>query len=1357
MKLKKLLSCFMAAAIAASGVLSGKGGYSYLEDNNVSAIMAANSGSSVLAPLYKSLKESAYVTWKPFDDADGYNVYIKPEGGSYTQLDSMLIRQYENGSFRADAVGLKAGKYIMKVVPTKNGKETSSGQESTPITVESYDRSGFAFSSNAPNPTEGIGAYNNDGTLKSDAMVIYVTEATKKTVTATINGTVQTGIENITQQAKKCKAPMCFRIIGEVTLDGICSSDMASAYAMGVKEASNVTIEGIGDDATLNGAGLAAFKCTSVEMRNIGLMLWGGGKDGDGVTLKESKKVWIHNIDFFYGAAGSDNDQAKGDGSMDLKDDSQYVTISYNHFWDSGKMSLCGMKSESGENWITYHHNWFDHSDSRHPRIRTMSVHAYNNYYDGNSKYGVGVTYKGNAFVEANYFRNCNYPMLISMQGSDIISGGTFSGEDGGMIKAYGNVIEGAKSYITQSKTDDKQGIDAYEASSRSEKVPADYKAKQGGTSYNNFDTDSSIMYTYTADAAKDVPDIVKAEAGRLNGGDFDFTFTSADDTDHSVNSNLMSALKAYKTSVIAIGSGFTSDTATAPEPTDAPVNPTDKPSVTTKTSGESVTPGDVKIVYAGGWNEMAYLVATGLTDADVTAVSYSGAATGELKGDDLKYLVRDTQQGLRVDILGLKPGTYTITLDTAKGKVSQAGIVVGEQDRSGFAHYDYTAGVGAYNDDGTLKPNAKILYITDENKDTVTITSKDGTSVTGIGNILNSVGQDVGGGKTANGSSKANTNAGIIKKLAEDGTPLVVRIVGDVKAPAGLTEFDSTNYGGSVGDNGFMARMKSGKDITIEGVGTDATINGWGIHFMAESSALDFGKSFEVRNIAFRNVPEDCIGMEGIQTGSEITAPVERCWIHNCEFYKPTIADPAESDKDGGDGACDFKRGMYFTNSYCYYEGYHKTNLVGSSDTSMQFHLTYHNNYWKDCDSRGPLARQADIHMYNNIYDGQTSVCQDARANAFIFSEYNAFVNSAKDPCRIKSGGIVKSYKDAYISVKKGSDMMATEVSSKSETVSSSCTYANFDTNSAYYVVKGGYSLIEAEGQSLYDALNADFAMEGGCLDNGKADTSNPTPTPVVTTSTGADTKPDTTTTAKGDTPEPVPAGGYVHNFTENGKESDFYFIDGSLSTSKGEVVYNGIKLTQCLKMESATSISFTAPSAGKLILVFHTDNAGKSVKIDNENQTIDANGILEVSLSAGLHDITKGDSANLFYMVYTADSSPVVTTTVTDNTEAPVSAVTTVKVDPTEEPVTVPTDDDSVKNAVWGDINEDGQVAVSDLVLLNRYILKDEEALKTVTAQGLVNANVEFNDEINQTDSTYLLNSLSNQIGKEQLGKQS
>ena len=471
---------------------------------------------------------------------------------------------------RADAVGLKAGDYVMKIVPLNNGKEnTAAAIVSDKLTVKAHDRSGFTFSSNSP-VKNGVGAYNNDGTLKSDASVLYVTEANKNTVKLTIGNTEYTGVAAITQAIKSknnCQ-PVAIRIIGQVTLSGLACKDVSSAYAIGVKGASNVTFEGIGDDATLYEAGVAVFQSTGIEVRNLGLMNWGGGGDGDGISLKQSVGVWVHNNDVYYGNAGSDGDQAKGDGSMDLKDNSQYVTVSYNHFWDSGKMSLCGMKSESGENWITYHHNWFDHSDSRHPRIRTMSVHVYNNYYDGNAKYGVGAAKDSEAFVEANYFRNCNYPMLSSMQGSDVLAGGIFSGENGGVIKAYNNYMEGQKSVIyansdTGTTSASATDFDAYLAASRSETVPSTYKAKQGGKTYSNFDTKVDLgVDTADIDAPADVPSIVTKYAGRVMGGDFKWTFdNSVDDTSYSLNRPLKDKLNAYKTSLVSVGGGSVSGT----------------------------------------------------------------------------------------------------------------------------------------------------------------------------------------------------------------------------------------------------------------------------------------------------------------------------------------------------------------------------------------------------------------------------------------------------------------------------------------------------------------------------------------------------------------------------------------------------------------------------------------------------------------------------------------------------------------------------------------------------------------------------------------------------------------------------
>jgi len=144
--------------------------------------------------------------------------------------------------------------------------------------------------------------------------------------------------------------------------------------------------------------------------------------------------------------------------------------------------------------------------------------------------------------------------MLISMQGSDMDGGkGTFSSEDGGMIKSFGNMIVGGK-YVSyqQNKTE----FDAYEASTRDEKVPADVKAKQGARGYDNFDTDASLFYEYTPDQAEDVPGIVTGwlGAGRMGHGDFQWTFDNAtEDKNYAVIESLKKALQSYKSSLVGI------------------------------------------------------------------------------------------------------------------------------------------------------------------------------------------------------------------------------------------------------------------------------------------------------------------------------------------------------------------------------------------------------------------------------------------------------------------------------------------------------------------------------------------------------------------------------------------------------------------------------------------------------------------------------------------------------------------------------------------------------------------------------------------------------------------------------------
>lgn len=503
----------------------------------------------------KGWQESAYLKWAPFEGASSYNVYVDDK-----KIDAQLVRQYKS-YYRADVLGLKEGTYSVKVVPVNaDGKEIAGANTASNLVVKSYNREGFAHFKYA-----GVGAYNNDGTLKAGAKVLYITAKTAKTVSTTVNTGKQetiTGLQSIIDAYSKGKdtTPIAFRIIGKVNLSDLdhisSSTEGLQVKGKGAHSVMNMTFEGVGDDATVYGFGFLLRNTKSVEFRNFAIMRC----LDDAMSLDTNNShVWIHNMDLFYGKKGSAADQAKGDGTVDIKGDSKYVTVAYNRFWDNGKASMCGMKSETGENWITYHHNWFDHSDSRMARVRTMSVHMYNNYYQHNDVYGIGATSGSSIFMESNYFDAVKRPIMSSLQGTDAKGDGTFSSEKGGLIKAYGNVFTNKPdnfSYIPYAENN--TSFDAYEVSDPSEQVPASVKTLVGGTSYNNFDTDPSLMYAYAADKAEDVPSIVEGfyGAGRLNHGDIDFVIP-----DETVVTNghqqplpaLASILDAYTSGVVKV------------------------------------------------------------------------------------------------------------------------------------------------------------------------------------------------------------------------------------------------------------------------------------------------------------------------------------------------------------------------------------------------------------------------------------------------------------------------------------------------------------------------------------------------------------------------------------------------------------------------------------------------------------------------------------------------------------------------------------------------------------------------------------------------------------------------------------
>jgi len=506
--------------------------------------------------------ETAWVKWNPVANAQKYNVYYTGEGVVNQKIDDHLIRSYGT-YFRADVLGLKAGTYSLKIVPVfNNAEEISLSAETASITVKAHKREGFAFS-------DGVipGAYNMDGTPKTGAVVIYLTESNANTLTCDVKdnkgvATTYTGIMNILSAKGKGydKTPLIIRMIGTVkTITGLNNNNFFyfGGFNNSTRLIENITVEGVGDDATAYGYGFGFKRSKGIEIRNIGIMMF--GDDGVGMDT-DNFNIWIHNCDFFYGKPGADADQVKGDGSVDVKYNSTKLTISYNHFWDSGKaLAVGGATGEDSPLLVTYHHNWFDHADSRCPRLTNTNCHVYNNYYDGVAKYGVGTAKGTSVFVEANYFRGYQRPITISGQGTDTWNSatgtysleGTFSGQAGGMAKAFGNVYDNCIKYVPS--TTNAIQFDAYEVASRNEQIPATVKAVTGGYTYNNFDTEAGF-YAYTPQTATDAKANVIAYAGRMNGGDLKWTFNNAvDDASADVNVPLKTAILNYQSKLVAI------------------------------------------------------------------------------------------------------------------------------------------------------------------------------------------------------------------------------------------------------------------------------------------------------------------------------------------------------------------------------------------------------------------------------------------------------------------------------------------------------------------------------------------------------------------------------------------------------------------------------------------------------------------------------------------------------------------------------------------------------------------------------------------------------------------------------------
>ncbi|MGV9535389.1 pectate lyase family protein [Streptosporangium sandarakinum] len=251
-----------------------------------------------------------------------------------------------------------------------------------------------------------------------------------------------------------------------------------------LKQISNVTIIGVGGGAVFDQVGIHIREAgniiiQNVTVRNVKKSGSPTSNGGDAIGMESDvRNVWVDHATL----EASGGEPEGFDGLFDMKDNTQYVTLSYSILRNSGRGGLVGSsESDRSNGFITYHHNLYENIDSRTPLLRGGIAHIYNNHYVRLNESGINSRAGARAKVDNNYFKDSK----------DVL--GTFYTSEAGYWQVSGNIFDN----VTWSGPG-------------SETNPAGPDPRSNTT--------VGIPYPYSLDGASCVPDIVGRTAGAGKG-----------------------------------------------------------------------------------------------------------------------------------------------------------------------------------------------------------------------------------------------------------------------------------------------------------------------------------------------------------------------------------------------------------------------------------------------------------------------------------------------------------------------------------------------------------------------------------------------------------------------------------------------------------------------------------------------------------------------------------------------------------------------------------------------------------------------------------------------------------------------
>ncbi|MEJ2544608.1 MAG: DUF5010 C-terminal domain-containing protein [Calditrichaceae bacterium] len=167
---------------------------------------------------------------------------------------------------------------------------------------------------------------------------------------------------------------------------------------------------------------------------------------------------------------------------------------------------------------------------------------------------------------------------------------------------------------------------------------------------------------------------------------------------------------------------------------------------------------------------------------------------------------------------------------------------------------------------------------------------------------------------------------------------------------------------------------VKVGSNKSIFGVGDSAYLQGIGLE-------LSNARNIIIHNLKISHVtPQDAIEINNSKN----------VWIDHCEFFSDR-----EHGQDYYDGLLDIKNeSAFITVSWSKFHDHYKTVLISSGDTQIadsSIRVTFHHNYFYNCESRLPSIRFGKAHIFNNYYKN-CSTAINSRMGACVRVERNFF-----------------------------------------------------------------------------------------------------------------------------------------------------------------------------------------------------------------------------------------------------------------------------------------------------------------------------------------------------------------------------